>query len=249
VKITFNTHNDNKNAETILHVFVKNRSNTSSTPEQATDFISASSSQDIAIGLNLLQGQEFPDPSTKTVVFSTTPLPLASNSIRLQDIVLPVVFINITPHGNARWNFDYRVTYTFSNGQTFSSQTNGIILDQNNHKHVGVYQGSPFPTVAPPGKPQLNVHDHGVKSKVISLSFLRKKLDEFINNRQGVGSQDPPIRRLRLDNAGVFGDTFPESYYDLQSLVADPPPQHQQQDTHRQGRCYSTDAPDDQSGF
>ena len=80
------------------------------------------------------------------------------------------------------------------------------------------------PTVTPPGKPQLNVHDHGVKSKVISLSFLQKKLDEFVNNRQGVGSQDPPIRKLRLDNTGVFGDTFPESYYDLQSLVADPPP-------------------------
>src|SRR5205807_1553510 len=87
-------------------------------------------------------------------------LPPPSNSIRLQDIVLPVVFINIAPHESDRWNFDYRVTYTFSNGQTFSSQTNGIILDQNNHKHVGVYQGSPFPTVTPPGKPQLNVHDH-----------------------------------------------------------------------------------------
>ena len=82
VKIAFSTHNDNKDNDTQLNVHIVNR-------------LSASSSQDIAIGLNLLQGQEFPDPSTKTVVFSTTPLPLASNSIRLQDIVLPVVFINI----------------------------------------------------------------------------------------------------------------------------------------------------------
>ena len=40
VTITFNTHNDDKDGNTILHVFVKNRSNNSSTPEQATDFIS-----------------------------------------------------------------------------------------------------------------------------------------------------------------------------------------------------------------
>ncbi len=40
VTITFNTYGDGKDEDTILHVFVKNRSNTSSTPEQATDFIS-----------------------------------------------------------------------------------------------------------------------------------------------------------------------------------------------------------------
>jgi len=33
MKITFHTHGDNKEGDTILHVFVKNRSNTSSTPE------------------------------------------------------------------------------------------------------------------------------------------------------------------------------------------------------------------------
>src|ERR1044071_9254359 len=39
VNITFNTHNDDRDHDTILHVFVKNRSNTSSTPEGATTFI------------------------------------------------------------------------------------------------------------------------------------------------------------------------------------------------------------------
>ncbi len=210
VCLEFYTHNDNKNNDTQLNVHIVNR-------------LSESSSQDIAIGLDLLKGQEFPDPSTNSIVFSPTALPLASNSILLQDIVLPVVFINIAQTGSDRWIFDYRVTYTFSNGQTFSSQTNGIILDQNYHKYAGVYQGRPFPTVTPLGRPQLTGHPIN-NLKIISLSFLKKKLDEFINKRQGVGSQDPPIFKIRLHNAGAFGATLAESYYDLQSLVANPPP-------------------------
>jgi hypothetical protein len=42
VSITFNTHqdkDDNKDWDTLLHVFVKNRLNTSLTPEQNTSFI------------------------------------------------------------------------------------------------------------------------------------------------------------------------------------------------------------------
>lgn len=210
MSLSFHTHNDNKDDDTQLNVHIVNR-------------LSASSSQDIAIGLDLLHGQEFPDPSTKTVLFSPTTLPLASNSIRLHDIVLPQLFINIAPNGNDRWIFDYQISFTFSNGQVFTSRTNGIILDQDNHKYGGVYQGNSFPTVTPPGKPNLNVHDHRTKSKTISLSYLQKKLDEFINNRQGVGSQDPPLRKIRLHNSGVFQDTFPESYYDVQAIDANPP--------------------------
>jgi hypothetical protein len=206
---THDTDDANKNDDTQLNVHIVNR-------------LSASSSQDIAIGLDLLKGEEFAAKSTNSIVFSQNAL--ASNSIRLRDMVLPVVFINIAPSADDQWIFDYRVTYTFSNGQKFSSQTNGIILDQDNRKYAGVYQGSPFPTVTPPGKPQLNVHDHRIKSKFISLRFLQKKLDEFINKRQGLGSQDPPIFKIRLHNMGTFGGTFPESYYDLQSLVANPPP-------------------------
>lgn len=40
VCITFDTHNDNKNDDTVLHVFVKNRSNTTAGSDSNTDFIS-----------------------------------------------------------------------------------------------------------------------------------------------------------------------------------------------------------------
>ncbi|MBV9325977.1 MAG: RICIN domain-containing protein, partial [Chloroflexi bacterium] len=208
VTLAFATHDDNKNSDTQLNVHIVNRLN-------------ESSYQDIAVGLDLLPGQEFADPSTRTITFSSSALPLASNAIRLQDMVLPLVFINIAPTGSDRWIFDYEVTFTFSDGHTsytFSSRTAGVILDGENHKHAGVYQGEPFPTVTPPQRPQLNVNDQRLKTKTISLSYLQTRLDEFINQRT-----DDPIRRLRLDNTGVFGSVQPESYVDVQAIEANPP--------------------------
>ncbi|HXO40833.1 MAG TPA: alkaline phosphatase family protein [Thermoanaerobaculia bacterium] len=223
IVLAFGTHHDSKDGDTTLNVHIVNRLN-------------ATTSQDLAIGTDLLKGQDFPDsaptgradsPSDKHVVFTTTTVPpLASSSIRLRDIVLPVVNINIAPNGHDRWIFDYRVTYEFNNGQAFTSQTNGIILDQDNHKHASVYQGTPFPIIAPPVRAQLTPApvDHVSPPKTIPLALLRRKLDELINNRQGLGSQYPPLRKIRLHNTGVFGVTLPESYLDLQSIDAAPPP-------------------------
>ncbi len=213
IGLVFGTHNDNKDADTTLNVHIVNR-------------IDATTSQDLAIGLDLLHGREFPDsPADQQVIFGASFLPLASTSIALRDIVLPVVNINIVPNGHDRWIFDYEVTYEFSDGQSFKSRIDGIILDQDNHKHTSVYQGDPFPTVAP-ARAQLTHApvDHVAAPKTIPLSFLQRKLDELINNRQGLGSQDPPIRRILLHNTGVIGSALPESYVDLQSIDADPPP-------------------------
>lgn len=214
VTLEFGTHNDDKDSDTQLNVHIVNRLN-------------ASSSQDIAVGVNLLKDQSFGDKSYNKLVFSKTASPLASDAILLRDIVLPVVNINIGPNGDDRWTFDYKVTYTFSNGQSFASSTSGITLDQDNHKYTGVYEGDPFPTVTPPSRPQLSsltINNVSPNPKRISLSFFQQKLDQFINNRQGIGSQYPPLTKLRLHNSGVFGSTLPESYFDLQSIAADPPP-------------------------
>jgi len=214
VCLEFHTHDDNKNDDTKLNVHIVNR-------------LGPSASQDIVVANDILSGQEFEEGSTKRVLFGPGGLPLASTGIRLQDIVLPVVFINIGQDDEDRWIFDYQVTYTFSNGQSFASRTNGVILKETYHKHCGPYQGSAFPnTMAVAGKPPQLIADHRVMNKSISLDFLQQKFDEFINNRQGWRGQDPPIQRLRLHNTGVFNDdsTLPESYYDLQSIVSYPPP-------------------------
>ena len=135
-----------------------------------------------------------------------------------------MVFINIPQEDKDQWIFDYRVTYFFGDTDLYSSTTSGVVLDRDHHKHMGVYNGRPFPTVAYP-KANLTPFaiDHAFQPKSISLSFLQKKLDELLNSRQGIGDQDPPLMKLYIDNTGNLGDQLPESYVDVQTIRADPP--------------------------
>lgn len=123
VRIRFVTHNDNKDHDTILNVTIKNK-------------VSIFLSEDVAEGLNLGGDMEFVDPSTHE--FDLT---LKSTSITLGDIVLPLVNIHIQPNGHDRWIFDYTVMLMFEGGKTFSSTKNGVILDQDNKDHTGVFEG------------------------------------------------------------------------------------------------------------
>ena len=223
VTLEFATHNDNKDADTRLNVHITNRLN-------------ATSAQDIAIGLNILAGQEFPDAgsssplSYKQYSWSANDGTLASNSIRLADMMLPVISIVIVPNGNDRWIFDYQVTFEFGDPQDFgqknfiySSRTNGIILDQDNNKYSGIYQGRPFPQFSPATAPPLTSAPAGyVQSpKTISLAFMAKKFDEFINNRTGSDtSHNPPLVRIQLSNGGSYGGTLPESYANRRAITA-----------------------------
>jgi hypothetical protein len=128
VKIRFVTHNDNKDHDTILNVTVTNK-------------VSIFLSEDIAEGLNLGGDMEFVDPSTHEF-----DLPLKSANIKLADITLPVTTIHIQPNGHDRWIFDYTVSLIFTDGtpspgKTFSSTETGIVLDQDNKDHTGVFKG------------------------------------------------------------------------------------------------------------
>ena len=123
VKIRFTTHNDNKDHDTRLDVNVKNKVNV---------FLS----QDLAEGLNLGGDMEFVDPSTHEF-----DLALKSDGVTVRDIGLPVVRVGIQPRGNDRWIFDYTAKLVFSDGKTFSSTKNGVVLDQDNREHVGVFEG------------------------------------------------------------------------------------------------------------
>jgi hypothetical protein len=154
VTLEFSTHNDNKDWDTRLNVHIVNR-------------ISENVAQDLAIGLDLFHDQEFPDSGSNAILYkkfswSADEGSLPSNNIRLADMVLPIVNIIIYPNGNDRWIFDYQVTFEFGSQEDFaekrliySSRTNGVILDQDNNKHSGAYQGPPFPTVSPPTAPPL----------------------------------------------------------------------------------------------
>lgn len=71
---------------------------------------------------------------------------MKSNNVTLKDIGIPVANIRIQPNGNDRWIFDYTVSLVFTDGtgspgKTFSSTKNGVVLDQDNRGHVGVFEG------------------------------------------------------------------------------------------------------------
>lgn len=122
VKVRFDTHDDNKDWDTQLNVAVKN---------QKSIFLS----QLLAEEVDLAKDQEFTDPSSNEF-----PLTLKSANIKLGDISVPTYEISINPNGNDRWVFDFTVTIAFDDGQAFSSSTKGIILDQDNSVHKGVFQ-------------------------------------------------------------------------------------------------------------
>jgi hypothetical protein len=213
VILDFGTHSDDKAASTKLNVHIANR-------------LSATQSQDIAVALDLLPGQHFLAHSatvsgTNTVEFGEGFVPLSTQPVHLQDIVLPMVYITIAPTGADRWVFDYRVTYIFDNGQTFTSSTNGVCLNLTSSKHAGAYTGPAFPTYAPM-PPRSAVWQPTIlppKPKQIPLGLLRSKINTLVNTRPD------PIFWLRLhctDDYGVNVGT--QSYIELRTISADPPP-------------------------
>jgi phospholipase C len=222
VTIGFATHDDNRDADTRLNVRIVNR-------------LSPTSNQDIAIGLDLFHGEELADSGPghyKSFSWSSDDGTLAAHPTYLRDIVLPMAYIVIAPNGNDRWIFDYEVTFEFSDPddfeqkrQIYSWRTNGIILDQDNNKYGGVYQGRPFPAQAePPTAPVLADQpvDRKHPPKTIPIALLRRKFDEFLNHRNGPAtSHNPPLRRIRLDNSGETNlSVLRESYADVQSIAA-----------------------------
>ena len=221
VTIEFHTHDDDKNSDTTLNIHIVNRQ-------------SATASQDISVATDVAKGQTFPDSGD---TYKRIDLPLASNGIFLRDMVLPLVFINIAA-GKDQWIFDYRVTFFFGQDQPYSWTVSGVVLDQDHHKHMGVYNGRAFPTLFYP-YPPLNSQPFP-RNKTISLAFAGQKLQELLNSRQIAGSLDPLIK-FKLDSAKSFGDQIPPSFMDLQFIANDPPPPDAQplDPTFKMGTTYS----------
>jgi phospholipase C len=225
VTLEIATHGEGRKPDTILNAHIVNR-------------LGPTSAQDILIALDIDHGLEYPDKSYIRIHWPAGG-PLASGNIRLADMVLPVVYIVIVPNGDNQWTFDYQVTFEFESPQDsgqkpqiYQSRINGVILDQRNNKHMGVYQGRPFPTVAPPTAPKLTNqpvdHTGDQHRKEISIPFLRRKFDEFINSRNGPDtSHDPPLHKIHLSSSFFSSpkwlqadDLLPECYADVQSIIA-----------------------------
>jgi len=206
VTIEFHTHDDDKNSDTTLNIHIVNR-------------LSATASQDISVAADVAKGQTFPDSGD---TYKRIDLPLVSNEIFLRDMVLPVVFITIGA-GEDQWIFDYRVTFFFGEDQPYSWTVSGVVLDQDHHKHMGVYNGRPFPKLFYPQVPLTS--QPFPRDKPISLAFVGQKLQELLNSRQVIGSCSlDPLIMVKLDSAKSFGDQIPPTFMDLQFITNDPPP-------------------------
>jgi phospholipase C len=212
--IEFKTHNNDKSSSTVVNVHIVNRK-------------SSTESQDISVVSDIATNQYFDDPSD--YIFE---LPIAANNIFLQDIVLPVVYINIVPYDDDEtWIFDYMVTFYFGNTEPYTCATSGVILENAYHKHMGVYSGRPI-VVNPQASLTLSPI---VRNKTISLRYVNQKLNEFLLSRQVKGSLDPLIK-IRLNNTNdlinSLGFSFPtnddyaapRSYSDIQGIENAPPP-------------------------
>ena len=208
VTIEFKTHDDNKDSATTLNIHIVNR-------------ISESESQDISVATDVAKGETFADSTDDGGnPYRRIDLPLAAQFIYLRDMVLPVVYINIAA-GEDQWIFDYRVTLFFG-GQPYSWTVSGVVLDQDHHKHMGVYSGRPFPTLFYPMAPIMQDDQARARTKDISLAFVARKLDELFNSRQVAGAENPLVK-VRLFSSKDFGDQNPATYSDLQSIANDPP--------------------------
>ena len=152
--VTFHTHNDNRDADTVLHVFVKNRSSSTATPEGSSSYIAnlmewrrleqlASQGRFdhnpfLGYAEALAPGLAFEDGSTFTF-----DIPLRTQPVPMQEIELPTLSVHILPYNNDRWIFDYEVSFHFADGRSFAYSSKdvglqGVILDQDNRDHSGL---------------------------------------------------------------------------------------------------------------
>ena len=195
VSITFNTHNDDKDASTVVHVFVKNRRSSSQSPEAATDFISnllalqryqnngdlsdADHDPYLAYGLNLSQidppnpvipGVPFDDPSS--VTYS---LELSSNTITAEEIVLPAVNIHILTDGDDRVDLRLRGHVHLRRHERVLLLVQGGRRDQRDHSRSGQ------PQLLRASAPRIRSGGRAAR-QAITDAVLKKVTIEFATN-------------------------------------------------------------------
>src|SRR6185437_4475788 len=123
ITIDFHTYDDDLNADSLLHVFVKNRSSDSTdSPGPGTyvgnlqDYLERdvdwfNKNPFLGYAINASQGQTFGDNSTHRVNIQ-----LRSQPIPVEELLLPAVNIHILAEDTDTWKFDYTLTITLDNG-------------------------------------------------------------------------------------------------------------------------------------
>jgi hypothetical protein len=121
VSVSFFTHNDNKDKDTSVSVFVMNPVNLF-----LTQLIAKKEDAD--------GNRTYGDNPPSTHGFD---LDLVSANVTLAQLTVPTYIVRIGPTGNDKWIFDVTVRLHISDGSEFASTDTGIVLDQNNRIFTG----------------------------------------------------------------------------------------------------------------
>ena len=136
ITIDFHTYNDDLNDDSLLHIFVKNRSSDSSDSAGPSTYVAnLQSYQDhdadwfsknpyLGCAINASEGHTFGNNSTHRVYIR-----LRSKPIPVEELLLPAVNIHILAKDSDTWKFDYTMTITLDDGTVlppFSSNIEGL---------------------------------------------------------------------------------------------------------------------------
>jgi phospholipase C len=205
ITVDFHTQNEDLAGNSLLHVFVKNRSNDSSDSAGPSTYVANlqdyqdhdadwfSKNPYLGFAINASQGQTWDDNSTHRVNVQ-----LRSRPIPIEELLLPAVNIHILARDADTWKFDYTLTITLDDGTVlppFNSNINGltgIVLDADDRDYYGIC--SEVQPIALRTKPvtdsiltgaTIEFHTHEHKKKADTT------LDIHISNRwSATGSQD-----------------------------------------------------------
>ena len=143
IAIDFHTDDDDLNGDSLLHIFVTNRSSNSSNSRGASTYVAnLQDYQDhdadwfgknpyLGCAINASQGQTFGNNSTHRVNVQ-----LRSRPIPVEELLLPAVSVHILAESSDTWKFDYTLTITLDDGTVLPPYNsningiNGIVLNQ-----------------------------------------------------------------------------------------------------------------------
>jgi phospholipase C len=169
IRIWFVTHTAGAEAawgRSVVHVFVRNRHSDTSRPTPSTDFVSNLLAYEAAeeagpFDVNPYLGRALalrPIPRFGGSTPEEYEIPLRTQPIPLEEVVLPVVDVHLYSPLDLLWAFSYTITFEFDDGSSFSDTSDkegitSILLDNNNCDFSGICVERPGAAPPTPVKP------------------------------------------------------------------------------------------------
>jgi len=226
IGISFVTHGLSVGAfwgDSVVHVFVRNRLSDTSRATPTMDFVSNLAdyqAKDAAGPFDLNQYLGCALGLRPLNIFDTGnsegfEIPLRTQPIPLEEVVLPVVDVHLYSPVDLQWEFSYTITFDFDDGRSFSDTSDkdgitSILLDNNNANYSGICVENPFFTPsAQPRPPSTPIY-----LKTVTLTFgthgddkaRDTRLNVHIANRKSATSNQD----IAIGTSILAGQSFPQ---------------------------------------